>query len=89
MRYSKINGFFRSLWHIRWLVAWGIPYCLLTKRSQRRNEWRWSKEELEGYVAQAGFIPVSTEEVPYTHVGCALGVFRKALLENGIINHAH
>jgi ubiquinone/menaquinone biosynthesis C-methylase UbiE len=77
-RYIKKHGLPRSLWDVRWLIAWGVPYCLFTRRSERRDEWRWPPAELERHSVEAGFKTVVTEEVAYTHVGCALGVFRKA-----------
>jgi len=73
----KFEGFFKPLWDVRWIIAWGIPYALMTKRSERRDEWRWTTEELQDKFENVGFETVLTEEVPYTHVGCALGVFRK------------
>lgn len=76
-RYIKKNGIIRGLWDVRWLIAWGIPYVLTTKRSDRRDEWRWSTNELQHHIEDAGFKTIMTEEVPYTHVGCALGVFKK------------
>lgn len=76
-RYIKEKGIFRAFWDARWLIAWGIPYCLMTKRSERRDEWRWTTEELKMHAQKAGFKALLSEDVPYTHVGCSLGVFVK------------
>lgn len=76
-RYCKRNGMVQGLWDVRWLIAWGIPYVLMTKKHERRDEWRWPPEELGRRFAAAGFEVLLTEEVPYQHVGCALGVFKK------------
>lgn len=77
LRYIKQKGVFKAFWDARWLIAWGIPYCLMTKRSDRRNEWRWTTQDLKTHAEDAGFKTVKTLDVPYTHVGCSLGVFIK------------
>lgn len=77
LRYIKERGPIKAFWDARWLIAWGIPYVLLTKKSERRDEWRWSTEELSRHMEDAGFKTLSVEDIPYTHVGCALGVYRK------------
>lgn len=76
-RYLARHGLVKGLWDVRWVIAWGIPYVLSTKTSDRRNEWRWTPEMLAREMEAAGFETLSTEEVPYIHVGCALGVFQK------------
>jgi ubiquinone/menaquinone biosynthesis C-methylase UbiE len=77
MRYVKRHGLIKGFWDVRWLVAWGVPYVLMTKKADRRNEWRWTTEDLSRHMEEAGFTTLHTEDVPYTHVGCALGVFTK------------
>ncbi|MEW5692095.1 MAG: class I SAM-dependent methyltransferase [Candidatus Hydrogenedentota bacterium] len=77
LRYIKKNGIIKSFWDIRWIIAWGIPYCLLTRRKERRDEWRWKKEELQKHLEDSGFMTLLVQDVPYIHVGCALGVFKK------------
>jgi len=76
-RYLVKNGVLKGLWDLRWVIAWGIPYVLSTKTADRRNEWRWPPEMLAEKMKLAGFETLLVEEVPYIHVGCALGVFRK------------
>ena len=76
-RYIKKHGLIKAFWDARWLIAWGVPYVLMTKKVERRDEWRWSTDELAKHLEEAGFSTVMTEDVPYTHVGFAMGVFRK------------
>ena len=76
-RYCKKHGILKGLWDVRWLIAWGIPYVLMTKKRERRDEWRWPHDEMGRIFQKAGFEVILTEEVPYQHVGCALGVFKK------------
>lgn len=76
-RYAKKRGLARALWDVRWLVAWGLPYVLLTTKKDRRDEWRWPKQEFQRILESVGYRTISVEEVPYTHVGCVLGVFEK------------
>lgn len=78
-RYARENGWLNALWDTRWIIAWGIPYCLLTRKSERRNEWRWPKNHCKNIVETIGYRTLSIEDVPYTHVGCVLGVFEKPL----------
>ncbi len=76
-RYIRNNGVIKGFWDIRWLVVWNLPYVIMTKKSERRDEWRWPPETLARNMEAAGFKTLSVESVPYTHVGCSLGVFQK------------
>lgn len=77
INYTKKNGVLKSLWHLAGLMLWTGPYVLLTKRHERKDEWRWSKEELGGVVEPFGFQTHSLHDLPYFHVGYGLGIFIK------------
>mgnify|MGYP001247259801 CR=1 FL=1 len=76
-RYIAQNGLIKALWDVRWLMVWTLPYVIVTKKSERHNEWRWTRDELSALMNEAGFKTIETQDVPYFHVGCAIGVFQK------------
>jgi ubiquinone/menaquinone biosynthesis C-methylase UbiE len=81
-RYIREHGFLRTLWDIRWLIVWAIPYFTFTERSERRQEHRWGEKAFSENLKFAGFKTVHMERVPYINVGCIIGVFEK---EDGAI----
>lgn len=76
-RYIRKHGLARTLWDIRWLVVWAIPYFVFTERSERRHEHRWGEEAFSEHLRLAGFKTLHMERVPYINVGCIIGVFEK------------
>jgi len=76
-KYSREHGFLGTLWDIRWLIVWAIPYFLFTERTERRQEHRWGEEEFSEHLKLAGFKTLHVERVPYINVGCIIGVFEK------------
>jgi ubiquinone/menaquinone biosynthesis C-methylase UbiE len=76
-RYIKQNGMVKAFWDIRWLLAWTLPYVLLTKKSERKNENRWTIEKMGEIVENNGFKKINVKSLPYFHVGCTFGVFEK------------
>ncbi len=75
--YAQNNGWFKTLWDIRWLVAWAIPYFIFTRTSERRQEHRWNEDQFSEHLKNAGFDTLRIERVPYINVGCLIGVFAK------------
>jgi len=76
-KYRREHGLIRTLWDIRWLVVWAIPYFVLTNGSERRDEHRWGEEAFSRHLRLAGFRTLHMGRVPYINVGCIIGVFEK------------
>ncbi|CCK81689.1 class I SAM-dependent methyltransferase [Desulfobacula toluolica] len=76
-KYKKNRGWMKTIWDIRWLIVWYIPYIIFTKKSDRRNEHRWKEDEFIEHMEGAGFRALTVARIPYINVGYLIGVFEK------------
>lgn len=77
MKYKTERGWIKTIWDIRWLILWYIPYIIFTKKSERRAEHRWKEDEFIKHMENAGFKKYYIKRVPYINVGYLIGVFGK------------
>jgi len=75
--YASKHGWLKTIWDVRWLAVWAIPYFIFTKKSDRRGEHRWDEKMFSSHLEKAGFKTLHIERVPYINVGCIIGIFEK------------